>query len=143
MPISPPELNPKVIYSMLDNDHRSHKEKFKNIKLFPACYDGLLTCEYFIKFEFDLDSWFTTNEDFSIPLDFGELCNEFTPTPKKPVFDPFITNKNNQNNIINEDDLPDENEIYKNKNSKDNKFTKPGNDDNNTQDGDAPPPSFG
>ena len=143
LPISPPELNPKVIYSMLDNDHRSHKEKFKNIKLFPACYDGLLTCEYFIKFEFDLDSWFTTNEDFSIPLDFGELCNEFTPTPKKPVFDPFITNKNNQNNIINEDDLPDENEIYKSKNSKDNKFTKPGNDDNNTQDGDAPPPSFG
>ena len=142
LPTSPQEVNPKVIYSILDNDQRSHKEKYKNIRLYPACYDGLLTCQYSIQFEFDLDSWFTTNEDFSIPLDFGELFNEFTPTPKKPIFNAYISDTTNQNNNTNDDELPDENEIYKNSNSNDNGFTKPG-DDDNTKDGDAPPPSFG
>ena len=145
LPISPPELNPKVIYSILDNDHRRLKEKFKNILLFPACYGGLLTCEYFIQFIFDLDSWFTTNEDFTIPIDFGELNNEFTSTPKKFELNPYITN-NNKTQITNtntDDELPDENEIYQKKNSKDNNYTKPGDDDDNNQDGDAPPPSAG
>jgi hypothetical protein len=144
LPISPPELNPKVIYSILDNDHRKHKEKFKNILLFPACYGGLLTCEYFIQFIFDLDSWFTTNEDFTIPIDFGELNNEFTSTPKKFELNPYITNNKTQiNNINTDDELPDENEIYQKKNSKDNNYTKPGDDDDSNQDGDAPPPSTG
>ena len=129
LPISPPELNPKVIYSILDNDHRRLKEKFKNILLFPACYGGLLTCEYFIQFIFDLDSLFTTNEDFTIPIDFGELNNEFTSTPKKFELNPYITNNNKTqiNNTNTDDELPDENEIYQKKTSDDN----------------APPPNTG
>ena len=129
LPISPPELNPKVIYSILDNDHRRHKEKFKNILLFPACYGGLLTCEYFIQFIFDLDSWFTTNEDFTIPIDFGELNNELISTLKKFELNPYITNNNKTqiNNMNNDDIFPDENEIYQKK----------------TSDDDAPPPNTG
>ena len=147
----PLDYNPKSIYSKLDNDNRRYKDKFKNIKLFPSCYGGLLTCEYFIKFVFDLDSWFTTNEEFSLPLDFYELFNDFTAEPKKFELNPYETyqtnNKNNTDqygNTTQDDEFPDENEIYmnKNNNNKDNNnFNKPEGDDN--PDGDAPPPSAG
>ena len=83
--------------------------------------------------------------NFTIPIDFGELNNEFTSTPKKFELNPYITN-NNKTQITNtntDDELPDENEIYQKKNSKDNNYTKPGDDDDNNQDGDAPPPSAG
>ena len=146
----PVDYNPKSIYSKLDNDNRRYKDKFNNIKLFPSCYGGLLTCEYFIKFVFDLDSLFTTNEEFSIPLDFYELFNDFTAEPKKFELNPYDTyqtsNKNytDQNgNTIKDDEFPDEKEIYmnKNNNNKDNNNNNKPEGDNNT-DGDAPPPSF-
>ena len=69
------ELNPKKNYKILDEDNRKHDEKFKNYKLFPSCYGGLLSCEYYIKFIFEIDSFFSSNEEFDLPLDFYEPFN--------------------------------------------------------------------
>ena len=131
LPISPEELNPHSIYFLLDNKMKNYKyrEIYENIKLCPCCYDGLLSCNYFIEFEFDIDSWFSKNENLIIPLDFYEKFtdnNDYNETPKP----------NDK-----EDDLPNENEINLEKNNDNTigKYNKK--DENNYQDGDAPPPS--
>ena len=68
-------MNPKEVYTLLDNDKRNHNKKFKDIKLFPTCYGGLLSCEYFIKIIFEIDSWFSSNEQIEIPIDLYEPYN--------------------------------------------------------------------
>lgn len=150
LPISPPEFNPKAVYTKLDNDKRKHNDKFGGIKLYPTCFGGLLSCEYFIKFVFDMDAWFTTNEELTIPLDFYEIYNDFNASPKNFQLEPYTEINNNQiktgysNTKIdtNDEELPDEEEINAQKNNKNNfNYEKPG-DDNNF-DGDAPPPSAG
>lgn len=75
LPVFPVELNPKEVYLILDNDKREYKEKFKNIKLFPSCYGGLLSCEYYLNIIFEMDTWFSTNEKIIIPLDLYERFN--------------------------------------------------------------------
>ena len=151
LPDTPEDLNPKVVYSLLDNERRNfnYKDKFKNIKLFPSCYGGLLSCEYFIEFIFDMDAWATTNETCFIPLDFYERYTGDIKTPKTLKGSEINTygNINNatqnntyDNNINDEDELPDESEINQQKNNIGD-YNKPTDDDNN-QDGDAPPPSF-
>ena len=152
LPTSPEELNPKAVYTLLDNERRNYKykEKFKDIKLFPACYGGLLSCDYFIKFIFDMDAWATTNEEFKIQLDLYERFTDLydTPTNKKtfelnPYENTINTNQQEQNNTNDDndidDDLPDEDEIYKRKDNIE-EYKKPDNDNNHG--GDAPPPSF-
>ena len=152
LPDTPEDLNPKVVYSLLDNERRNfkYKDKFKNIKLFPSCYGGLLSCEYFIEFIFDMDAWATTNETCFIPLDLYERYTGDIETPKTLKGSEINTygNINNatqnntyDNNINDEDELPDESEINQQKNNIGD-YNKPTDDDNN-QDGDAPPPSFG
>ena len=64
--------NPSKIYQQLENDNRIYSEKYKDIKLFPSCYGGLITCEYFIKIRFETDTIFSTDEYFIIPIDFYE-----------------------------------------------------------------------
>ena len=160
LPTSPEELNPKSVYTLLDNERKNfnYKEKYSGIGLFPSCYGGLLTCNYMIKFEFDMDAWGTTNEDFIEPLDFYERFTDYIETPKPFELKPYAningTNQNNENNndeLPNEDELntqmdsiqiPDESEIntQKDNNNNDNKtYNKPG--DGNFKDDDAPPPS--
>ena len=128
LPTSPAELNPHYIYSLLDNEMKNYKYKkiYENIKLFPCCYGGLLSCDYIIKFEFEIDSWFSEDEDLIIPLDFYEQfieSNDINETPKP------IEIKGDEH------ELPNENEI----NQQQNEQKTIG--DNNYQDGDAPPPS--
>jgi len=155
LPISPEELNPKTVYTLLDNERRNFKfkEKYSGIRLFPACYGGLLTCNYTISFEFDMDSWGTTNEDFIEPLDFYERFTDYIETPKPFELKPYTNwNDTSQNNENSNDELPSEAELNTQKNniqipdeseiSNDTKnYNKPG--DNNYKDDDAPPPSAG
>ena len=68
-------MNPKEVYNYLDNDKRKHNDKFKDIKLFPTCYGGLISCEYYIKITFEMDSLFSSNEQIKIPIDFYEPFN--------------------------------------------------------------------
>ena len=152
------EINPKQVYNTLDIDKRKYNEKFKNIKLFPTCYGGLLTCEYYLKITYAMDSWFTSNEEVKIPLDFYEpfTINNFTNTQ------PFTQNDYmNTNNYLNtkqitniqqnqltetekpssetnnqEDELPNEEEVNMQNNNNNNK------DDEFDKDGSAPPPNF-
>lgn len=70
-----PKGNPHEVYKQLDNDTRKYSEKFKNIYLFPSCYEGLISCEYYIKVIFETDTLFSTNESLTIPIDFYERDN--------------------------------------------------------------------
>jgi hypothetical protein len=72
LPVSPPEINPVEVYKILDADKRKHDEKFKKVKLFPTCYGGLLSCEYFLKVIVQMDTLFSTNEEFVLPKDIYE-----------------------------------------------------------------------
>ena len=152
------EINPKQVYNTLDIDKRKYNEKFKNIKLFPACYGGLLTSEYYLKIIYVMDSWFTSNEEVKIPLDFYEpfTINNYTNTQPFTQKDYMNTNnylnskqitniqQNQQTETVKpstetnnqEDELPSEEEVNmqnNNNNNKDGEFDK---------DGSAPPPNF-
>jgi len=71
-----PKGNPYEIYKQLDTDNRCYGNKFKDILLFPSCYDGLLTCEYYFKLLLETDTLFSTNEFLTLPIDFYEKENE-------------------------------------------------------------------
>ena len=66
------DKNPLNIYRQLDNDNRKVSEKFYGIYLYPTCIGGLLSVEYFIKMELVMDSFFSSNEEFIIPIDLYE-----------------------------------------------------------------------
>ena len=85
------ELNPKEVYKILDKDNRKYSEKF-NVKLFPSCYGGLLSCEYYMKVIIEMNSWFSSNEQIIIPLDFYEPFNNIF--EQKPNQKAFINNNN-------------------------------------------------
>lgn len=70
-----PKGNPHEIYKKLDNDTRIYSQKFKNLYLYPCCYDGLISCEYYLKITFETDTLFSTNESLIIPIDFYERDN--------------------------------------------------------------------
>ena len=71
-----PKGNPNEIYKKLDTDNRCYGEKFKDILLFPSCYDGLLTCEYYFKILLETNTLFSTDEYLIMPIDFYEKENE-------------------------------------------------------------------
>ena len=66
------DKNPKKIYKKLDGDNRKVSEKYSGIYIYPTCYGGLLSVEYFIKMEIEMDTFWSTNEEFLIPIDFFE-----------------------------------------------------------------------
>ena len=70
-----PKGNPNEIYKKLDTDNRIYGEKFKDILLFPSCYDGLLTCQYYFKILLETNTLFSTNEFLIMPIDFYEKEN--------------------------------------------------------------------
>jgi hypothetical protein len=71
-----PKGNPYEIYKQLDEDNRSYGEKFKDVLLFPSCYDGFLTCEYYFKIVLETNTLFSTDEEFILPIDFYATENE-------------------------------------------------------------------
>ena len=149
LPNSPVDLNPKEVYLVVDKDKRNENEKFKNVKLFPTCYNGILSCEYYFKIIFEMDTWFSSNEEFNIPIDFYEpfiymdnpndkitnqqnliyYNNEYN-SQQIPQISPFEFQTSQQNyyniNNVNEYELPSEEEIQSQKKN---------------DDGSAPPPS--
>ena len=165
MPKTPIDLNPKETYNILDNDKRKYNEKYKNIKLFPTCYGGLLSCEYYLTITFVMNSWFTTNEEVKIPLDLYEpfiINNNYnynsniqpfmqqnyiynnniinsTVQPNQTIEKPSINNMNINNNdtVGQEDELPSEEEV--NRQNYINNNNNP--DDEDNKDGSAPPPN--
>jgi hypothetical protein len=71
-----PKGNPYEIYKQLDADNRCYGEKFKDVLLFPSCYEGLLTCEYYFKIVLETNTLFSTDEEFILPIDFYATENE-------------------------------------------------------------------
>jgi hypothetical protein len=96
------DKNPKNIYKTLDKDNRKTSEKYNGIKLYPTCYGGLLSVEYFIKMEIEMDTVWSTNEEFVIPIDFYEPFStgqNINPQPNMP------NSQNNQENLPSMDEV--------------------------------------
>ena len=96
------DKNPKNIYKTLDKDNRKTSEKYNGIKLYPTCYGGLLSVEYFIKMEIEMDTVWSTNEEFVIPIDFYEPFSteqNTNPQPNMP------NSQNNQENLPSMDEV--------------------------------------
>ena len=70
LPLSSNDLNPEEVYKILDKDKREPNLKFNNIKLYPSCNGGLLTCLYYITIVIETNTLFSTNEEIIIPIDF-------------------------------------------------------------------------
>ena len=90
----PKKTNPNNIYKKLDEDKNIYSEKYKNICLYPSCYDGLITCEYYLKLMLETDTLFSTNEFTTIPIDFYE-CD-------KNIEEEDNNINSNNNNLIND-----------------------------------------
>ena len=80
LPISSNDLNPEEVYKLLDKDKREPELKFNNIKLYPSCKGGLLSCQYYIKIILETDTLFSTNISLKIPIDF---YSPYVPYEKK------------------------------------------------------------
>ena len=74
LPISS-NLNPEIVYQLLDKNKDQGMKKFQNIKLFPSCSGGLLSCNYFLKIIIETNTLFSTNEEMIIPVDFYSSSN--------------------------------------------------------------------
>ena len=70
LPLSSNDLNPEEVYKILDKDKRESNLKFNNIKLYPSCNGGLLSCLYYITIVIETNTLFSTNEEIIIPIDF-------------------------------------------------------------------------
>ena len=71
-----PKGNPYEIYKQLDEDNRCYGKKFKDVLLFPSCYDGFLTCEYYFKIVLETNTLFSTDEYLIMPIDLYAKENE-------------------------------------------------------------------
>ena len=67
-----PKGNPSDVYQKLDSENMNNLSNLKNVYLYPSCYGGLLSCEYFIKIMLETDTLFSTNEFLLVPIDFYE-----------------------------------------------------------------------
>ena len=74
--IQMPKNNPGAVYKKLDLDNRKYSEKFRNINLYPSCYDGLVSCEYFLRIMLETNTFFSTNEYANIQIDFYENAKD-------------------------------------------------------------------
>ena len=70
--IQMPGGNPNDIYKKLDLDKSAYSKKFSNIYLYPSCYNGLISCEYYLRMMLETDTIFSTNEYANLQVDFYE-----------------------------------------------------------------------
>ena len=112
LPLSSNDLNPEEVYKKLDNDKRQGNIKFDNIKLYPSCSGGLLSCQYFIKVLIETNTLFSTNEEIKIPVDFYSPFNNNDDVGSS--FNNVNINQNETNKNIKEEknDENIDNEIY-------------------------------
>ena len=50
------DKSPKYIYDKLDKDNRKVAEKYNGVYLYPTCYGGLLSVEYFIQMKLEMNT---------------------------------------------------------------------------------------
>ena len=74
--IQMPKNNPSGIYKKLDSDKRIYSQKYKNVFLYPSCYNGLISCDYFLRIMFETDTLFSTNVYTNVQIDFYEEDKE-------------------------------------------------------------------
>jgi len=75
IPKSGIDLNPEEVYKLLDKDKNPITEKFENVRLYPSCSGGLLSCQYNIKIIIETNTLFSANEEIIIPIDFYSPFN--------------------------------------------------------------------
>lgn len=64
------DFNPLQIYKQLDNMPQIDEKITKKIHLAPSCIGGLLSIEYFLRIEFNIDSVLSTDEKMRMQIDF-------------------------------------------------------------------------
>ena len=84
---------------MLDKDKTQGTEKFENIRLYPSCSGGLISCQYNLKIIIETNTLFSTNEEINIPIDFYSPFNDKVDGG----------NKNDNNIKINNEEIINEN----------------------------------
>ena len=140
-----PEKNPKNIYKKLDGDNRKVSEKYNGINLFPTCYGGLLNVEYYIKMEIEMDTMWSTTEEFVIPIDFFEpfpinpnlppVNQDYYPPPEQIQQQPEQQNYPQKMNSNEDNNLPTAEEIMNpSQNFNNNNNNQQMNQDNNNND---------
>ena len=83
------DKSPKYIYDKLDKDNRKVAEKYNGVYLYPTCYGGLLSVEYFIQMKLEMNTVWSTNEEFVVPIDFYEpFVNQSNANPQQPQYPP-------------------------------------------------------
>ena len=106
IPTSGVDLNPEEVYKLLDKDKNPSTEKFENVKLYPSCSGGLLSCQYNIKIIIETNTLFSSNEEIIFPVDFYS-----------PFHDKDDNNNKNEINInTNNEKIIDVNNIENNLN---------------------------
>ena len=102
------DFYPIKLYDILDRDPFYLDKNKKKILLAPACIGGLLSVDYFIVVEFKIDSIFSKDESFRMPIDFyvpyniqqNEKVNN--PTLNQPYnYNQGKIDTNNKKNITN------------------------------------------
>ena len=117
LPISSNDSNPEEVYKILDKDKSEDNKKFFDVRLYPSCYGGLLSCNYYIKITMEISSMLSPDEEMKIiPIDFYSPFNE----KKKENFnmENDINNIENENiniNINNDLKIKKEENIFKEK----------------------------
>ena len=117
LPISSNNLNPEIVYQLLDKNKDQGMKKFQNIKLFPSCSGGLLSCNYFLKIIIETNTLFSTNEEMIIPVDFYSSSNnnkEDNEKNSKINMNLNIEENNDGNLNINQQVLTKETQTYEN-----------------------------
>ena len=78
------DFNPIQIYKYLDSLPEVNEKITNKIHLAPSCMGGLLSVDYFLVIEFNLDSILTTDEKIKMKIDF---------------YSPYDNNQQNHNNF--------------------------------------------
>ena len=82
------DFNPIQIYKQIDSLPKNDDKMLKKFHLAPACIGGLLSVNYFIRVEFNIDSVLSTDEKMRLNIDF------FTPFNDTSYQNNIINNKN-------------------------------------------------
>ena len=124
-PKSPKEVNPNQIYLLLDNNKKNNIKNIGNFRLYPSCYGGFLSCEYYIKIKFEMDTLFSTDPTFSIPVDFYEPFNINDDGKNNSIIKSNIQiNKINTDNPEMSNNIYNSQQIHQNQFSLENNFLK-------------------
>ena len=114
-PKSPNEVNPSQIYLLLDNNKKNNIKTIGNFRLYPSCYGGFLSCEYYIKIKLEIDTLFSNDPTFSIPVDFYEPFNINEDGKNNPIIKSNIhINKINTDNPEMPNNIYNSQQIYQN-----------------------------